>query len=203
MIGQVDSVIEEIYKRIKHIVDEVYRKKGLKSDDIRKYFLIRKNFKMILHLMGDLRHVYDEQKYPLTFDNRVYDILFFRVLMDRIYFEKDNPKEEDDQDQSFLENYNTFINELKSGPKRKLPIKIPTKMIDIEEIEKEDISNITTRELKKIIADCEHKATIIGGVMAKKFKDMAKKYQNESDKREKDLHDKIIKHIDKDGKWII
>ncbi len=103
MIGRSDSTITELYNRIKHIVDGIYRKKGLKSDEIRKYFLIKKNFKRILMGLGDLKHIYDEGKYPISFESQVYDLLFYRVLMDRIYFEKDNPQEE-----SNLDDYDEF-----------------------------------------------------------------------------------------------
>ena len=104
MIGRGDSTIGEMYSRIKHIVDDVYRKKGLRSDEIRKYFLIKKNFKKIIGCLGDLKYVYEEGKYPISFDSQVYDILFYRVLMDRIYFEKDNPQEE-----NALDDYDAFI----------------------------------------------------------------------------------------------
>ena len=177
----------------------------MKSEDIRRYFLIKKNFKMVLHLMGDLRHIYDEQKYPMSFENRVYDILFYRVLMDRIYFEKDNPKEEDDQDQSFLENYDTFIHEAKEGPVRKRAVavkKAPVKMIDIEEIGKKNIDDISTRELLSIAVKCEHDAEKADAKTSKEYKNMAKKYQDAYDQRQKDLHSKIMSHIDKDGRWI-
>jgi phosphoenolpyruvate synthase/pyruvate phosphate dikinase len=99
-----DTTVEEIYKRIKHIVDDVYRKKGMSSNDIRNYFQKKRNFNRLLKVMGDLRYIYDESKYPLKFENQVFDILFYRVLMDRIYYEKDNPEDKND-----LEKYDDFV----------------------------------------------------------------------------------------------
>jgi predicted transcriptional regulator len=95
MIGRSDSTISAIYTKIKHIVDEIYRKKGLSSEDIRNHFMIKKNFKKLLKVLGELRIIYEEGKYPISFESQVNDILFYRVLMDRIYFEKDNPQQED------------------------------------------------------------------------------------------------------------
>jgi hypothetical protein len=103
MIGRHDSTTDEIYKRLKHIVDDVYRKKGMTSQEIRSYFSYQKNFNRLLKVFGDIKSIYKESKYPIKFETRVHDILFYRILMDRIYYEKDNPQEET------LEKYNTFI----------------------------------------------------------------------------------------------
>lgn len=104
MLGRSDTIIEEIYKRIKHIVDDVYRKKGMTSLDIRNYFSNKKNFNKLIKVMGDLKHIYKQDKYPLSFEDEVRDILFYRILMDRIYYEKDNPQEE-----SNLGDYDDFV----------------------------------------------------------------------------------------------
>jgi len=106
MIGKDDTTIEEIYKRLKHIVDDVYRKKGMSSIDIRNYFMKRKNFNRLLKVLGELKQIYDESNYPIKFENEVYDILFYRVLMDRIYYEKDNP-----QNENLDTTYEDFISE--------------------------------------------------------------------------------------------
>lgn len=106
MIGLGDNATIEIYNRLKHIVDNIYRKKGMSSQDIRTYFLKRKNFKKLVHCMGDLRYIYEsDDKRPLTFEGAVSDILFYRVLLDRIYAERDNPQEEEPE----IEDYRKFL----------------------------------------------------------------------------------------------
>lgn len=85
MIFKKDSVIEELEHRLKSIV-EVYKKRGMSTQQIRMHLLIPKNFDKIIHLMGDLHSVYDEQKYVIRFETMVYDLLFFGIaLMERIY----------------------------------------------------------------------------------------------------------------------
>lgn len=105
MIGKQDSVIEKIYREITHIIDDVYRSKGLSSDALRKYFSIKKNFKRLVGNLKELRHSYDEEKIGTTFENKVRDILD-KILLDRLYYEKDSPKNE-----SLVKNYFSFITE--------------------------------------------------------------------------------------------
>lgn len=110
MIGNSnDKVLEEIYKRLKHIIDDVYRGKGLSSEEIKKYFLKKRNFNSLLDKLKDLEHTFDSTKYPTSFKDKVSDILFHRILMDRIYFERDNP-----QNESIVKNYNSFVYENKN-----------------------------------------------------------------------------------------
>jgi len=195
MIGRHDTIKDEIYTRVKHMVDGIYRKKGLSTPDIRRYFLIKKNFKRICKVMGDIKYIYDENKYPIPFESQVYDILFYRVLMDRIYYEKDNPQEE-----SNLENYNNFIKEAraaKAGPKLK------QKMIKGEDVKGVDIKKISTRHLGEIVADYEYRSSKSKTPAdEKKYSELAKVYQDEMMRREKEMHVNFMKRIDKDGHWI-
>jgi hypothetical protein len=105
MIGKQDSIIEQIYNRIKHMIDDVYRSKGMSSENIRKYFLHKKNFNRLTLGMKDLKALYGEGKFEKTFEDKVSDILFDRILMDRIYYEKDNPQNEN----RLIINYDSFI----------------------------------------------------------------------------------------------
>lgn len=109
MIGKKDNIIERIYKNIKHVIDDIYRKKGLTSEEIRKYFLIRRNFNRLLGTLRELKFSYEESNYEIKFNDQVHDILFNRILQDRIYYEKDNP-----QNESIIKNYEFFVNEKKS-----------------------------------------------------------------------------------------
>lgn len=101
------SIEREIYDRLKHIVDNIYRSKGISSPEIRRHFLVKKNFKKILHSMRDLEHIYKERKYPINFETTVYDILFYRILLDRTYYEKDNPV-----DENSIQNYDNFVEKI-------------------------------------------------------------------------------------------
>jgi len=85
-------ILDDIYNKLKHTVDVVYRGKGLSSNDIRKYFEKTRNFRNLVKSMGDLKHVYDEGNYELSFENEVKNILFDRILLDRDYYERDNPR---------------------------------------------------------------------------------------------------------------
>jgi hypothetical protein len=105
MIGRQDSIIEKIYREIKHVIDDIYIPKGISSENIKKYFSIKKNFKKLVGHLTELRHSYDETRFKVSFEEKVRDILFDRILMDRIYFERDNPKNE-----SIL-SYSSFIKE--------------------------------------------------------------------------------------------
>jgi hypothetical protein len=109
MVGKQDALIEQIYNKIKHIIDDVYRPKGISSENIRKYFLHKKNFNKLLSNLKELKFIYGDNKFPLSFDEQVRDILFNRILKDRIYYEKDNP-----QNESYLKDYESFINSNKS-----------------------------------------------------------------------------------------
>lgn len=104
MIGRQDAITKEIYGRLKHIVDEVYIKRGISPGEVKRFFLNRKNFRKLILDLRDLKHVYDDDKREMPFENIVHDILFFRIIADRIYHEKDNPHNE-----SLLLNYSNFI----------------------------------------------------------------------------------------------
>lgn len=190
-----DTIKDEIYTRVKHLVDGIYRKKGLSTSDIRKYFLIKKNFKRICKVMGDIKYIYDENKYPISFETIVYDILFYKVLMDRIYYEKDNP-----QEKSNLENYSNFIKEaraVRAGPK------IKQKMIKGEDVKDVDIKNISTSHLGEIVADYEYRSSKSKTLAdEEKYNELAKVYRYEMMRREKEIHVNFMKRIDKDGHWI-
>jgi hypothetical protein len=110
MIGIANPVTIQIYERLKHIVDGIYRKKGMTSSEIRQYFLKESNMKKILHYMGDLKYMFNEdnKKRPLNFDDVVKDILFYRVLLDRIYAEKDDP-----ESQPIVDDYENFVQQEK------------------------------------------------------------------------------------------
>jgi hypothetical protein len=110
MIGKQDSIIEKIYREITHIIDDVYRSKGLSSDALRKYFSIKKNFKVLVGKLKELKPSYDEEKIGKSFDIKVREILD-KVLLDRIYYEKDRPKNE-----SLVKNYFSFITENINDP---------------------------------------------------------------------------------------
>ena len=100
-----DTLIEEIAHRLLKIVEYYKTKKGMNTQDIRAYFLISSNFKKIIRLLGDLHQVYDEGKYIISFERRVYDLLFFGiVLMQRVPCEKCQDEEDDcdcDEDDEF------------------------------------------------------------------------------------------------------
>jgi hypothetical protein len=183
----------EIYDRLKHIV-ELYRKKGLSSIEIRQHFLKPKNFNgKLIHNMRDLKHIYDEQHYPLDFETTVYNCLFYRVLMDRIYYEKDNPQA---QDESVVKNFRDYLNE-----SNKKLIKEAKKM-NMDDLEKMRMDNISTRQLTSIIANYEFKASKADAKTAKNYKEMAKVYKEELEKRQGELHKKMMSKIDSEGRWI-
>jgi len=99
-----DNVNKQIYRKIEHIVDNVYRSKGISSENIKSYFLIKKNFKNLISNMSDLKFLYDNLNHEIYFEDKVKDILFKRILSDRIYYEKDNP-----QNENLISKYFTFI----------------------------------------------------------------------------------------------
>jgi len=180
------NIENKIYDKLKELVD-LYQKKGISATDMRKHFINRRNFRALLSIMKDLQFVYDKENYSVDFNNFVHNILFFRILNDRIYFEKDNPKNE-----TFLLNYDKFINEAKEEimPKKE------------EKVDGFRVENISTRELRSIVADYEHKAKKVDDKSAKNYLDMAARYQEELDRREKKLYDDFMKNVDSKGYWI-
>lgn len=182
----------EIYDRLKNVVD-IYRKKGISSVDIRKHFLRHKNFKNLLHLMRDIEYIYKDRKYPIPFDTYVYDMLFYRILMDRIYYEKDNPVEE-----KILHNFKNFEKSNETVKPKKL-----TTMRDKIEAENLRIETISTSDLRYIVANYEHKASKTKDEDAKKnYMGLAKKYKDVIKQREKEMYDDFMKNVDKEGRWI-
>jgi len=80
-----DTLIEEIVHRLQKIIEYYKIKKGMNTQEIRAYFLISANFKKIIKLLGDLHKFYDDQHYIISFERRVYDLMFSGiVLMDRV-----------------------------------------------------------------------------------------------------------------------
>jgi len=186
------AIENEIYDRLKHIVDGIYRKKGIDSQHIRQHFLQDKNFKKLLGGLRDLEHIYKEHKYPINFSSTVYDILFYRILLDRIYYEKDNPV-----DESSIQNYDKYIEELNEAKKPLIPKK------EIKDPETLRMKNISTKDLRTIVAKYEYNANKAKDKDVKKnYLDLAKKYKDIIEEREKEMHDNVMGHIDKDGMWI-
>lgn len=183
----------EIYERLKHIVDGIYRKKGIDSQHIRKHFSQRTNFKKLLCGLRDLEHIYKEQKYPINFETTVYDILFYRILMDRIYYEKDNPEVDEN---ASVQNYEKYLESLNEAKSKKLPV-------ERKEVSQDRIENISTRDMKSIVARYEHSADKATDKEVKKnYLDLAKKYKDIIEQREKKMHDEIMINVDKEGRWI-
>jgi hypothetical protein len=176
---------------LKHIV-ELYRKRGLSSVEIRQHFLKPKNFSgKIIHNMRDLKYIYDEMHYPLNFETIVYNCLFYRVLMDRIYYEKDNPQT---QNESVVKNFNEYLNESKGKMKKDTNID--------EDFDKIRTNNISNRELESIIANYEYRASKSEENTKKNYKEMVKIYKKELERRQGELHKKIMSKIDSEGRWI-
>jgi len=179
------QIEKEIYFRLKHIVDDLYRKKGISTVDIRRHFMIRKNFNKLIKVMSDIKFIYNEQKYPLSFEDCVYSLLFDRILMDRIYYEKDNPEESQAQEKK-INNYKTFINENKK--------------------ESFNLDRIPTPELRKLVADYEFKANKAEKnkelEAAKNYRELFKLYSDEVIKREEEMVNNFRKRVDKNGYWI-
>jgi hypothetical protein len=100
-----NSITNKIYNRLEHIVDNNYRAKGISSENIKKYFLIKRNFNNLLKNMSDLESVYNNSNHEIDFRDKVKDILFKIIIQDRIYFEKDNM-----QNEKLIQKFSDFIN---------------------------------------------------------------------------------------------
>lgn len=109
MIGKQDHVVEEIYKKVKYTIDNVFRSENLSSEDIKKYLSKKRNFNNFLKNFKSLKMTY-EGKHEKAFEDKVREILD-KVLTDRIYYEKDHPKNE-----SLLYNYDHFLLETEIDP---------------------------------------------------------------------------------------
>ena len=107
MIQRNDRVIEDIYVKIKDIIDNIYRKKGLSSEQIKKYLSIQRNFNNFVKNFIEFKIRYDKQDRKMTFEEQIRDILFDKILMDRIYYEKDNKVEE-----NLITNYKIYLREI-------------------------------------------------------------------------------------------
>lgn len=80
----------ELEQRLNKIVDN-YKKRGMTNVEIRMHFLDKKNFNKILHVFHDLEAVYNQNTHAhMKFENLVYDVLFYRVLLERV----DKPDDE-------------------------------------------------------------------------------------------------------------
>lgn len=77
-----DTIIGELERRIRNIV-EIYKNKGMSVQDIRIHFLEPKNFKKIIKVLGDIKHIYNEQGHPIKFESVVHDLLFCRITLER------------------------------------------------------------------------------------------------------------------------
>ena len=192
MIGRQDSITSEIYKRLKHIIDDVYLKRGISASEVRHFFIKRKNLRKIFEQMKDLKHIYDSGKHEEPFENFVHDILFYRILADRIYYEKDNPKNE-----TFLLNYDKFVNEARQLKRQPMVMKKDL----IEDITR-DPSEISTRDLRGLVVKFEHQAKNVDDKTAKQYLQLAQTYREILEQREKKLHDDFMKHVDSEGRWI-
>lgn len=78
-----DPIMEEIENRIKNVI-HMYKNKGMSIQDIRIYFLIPKNFKRLIKVLGDIHYIYKEQEYPIKFETVVYNMLFYCLTLERI-----------------------------------------------------------------------------------------------------------------------
>ena len=87
-----EKIRKDIYNKLKTIVDD-YRKNDVSSINIKRHFNKNRNFKILLNSLNDLKWAYDKEKEEDSQDfvEVVKEILFNRILMDRIYHEKDNP----------------------------------------------------------------------------------------------------------------
>lgn len=194
MVGHGDPVIEEIYNRLKHIIDDVYRKKGLSSIDIRTYFLKPRNFNKLIRVMGDIKHIYDNQKYPLKFENSVYDILFYKVLMDRIYYERDNPRVDDEEDGfdppenhdvgTSVSKFKNFINKLKKKKNETLYLDFNTFVNEAKAIKKkgESVRPVKSVKAKKEMNIEDFKDIDIDKISTRELTSMIVKLEFEAEK---------------------
>lgn len=111
MSNKADTITQQIYRKIEYIVDNIYRKNGISAEDIKEYFSNKRNFKTLLKSISELELLYNNLNYEVSFEDKVKEFLFNRILIDRIYFEKDNR-----QNERVLSNYSTFIdNQLTSN----------------------------------------------------------------------------------------
>lgn len=104
MSDKADTITQQIYRKLEHIVDNVYRKKGISAEHIKDYLSSKKNFKTLLKSMSDLELLYNNLNHEISFEDKVKKILFKRILPDRIYFEMDNP-----QNENYISSYSSFI----------------------------------------------------------------------------------------------
>jgi len=99
IFGRKDTTIQEIERRLRHIVD-AYKEKGMTTQDIRIHFLNPRNFRKIIRVLGDIHQVYDEGNYILDFETMVYDKLFFGIaLMTKVECECEDINCECDEDE--------------------------------------------------------------------------------------------------------
>lgn len=104
MSDKADNITQQIYRKLEHLIDNVYRKKGISAEHTKDYFSDRRNLKTLLKSMSELELLYNNLNHEIAFEDKVKEILFKRILPDRIYFEKDNP-----QNERLVSNYSTFI----------------------------------------------------------------------------------------------
>ncbi len=100
-----NTIIDQIYRRIEHMIDNNYRAKGISSENIKKYFSIKRNFNSLLKNMSDLESIYNNSNHEIDFRDKVKNILFNIIIQDRIYFEKDNT-----QNENIIQKFSDFIN---------------------------------------------------------------------------------------------
>jgi hypothetical protein len=103
-----DSLITMLKKRIAAIIDEDYRSAGLRTSEIRQYLSYPKNFKLFVKKLSTLEELYKKRDYPVNFSTEIHHLLFDVILMDRIYYEKD---EDDIQNEKVIvRNYSSYLN---------------------------------------------------------------------------------------------
>lgn len=105
----------ELYNKIKSIVDG-YRKSGVSAVDIKNHFSIKKNFKDLLSSLVNSEFDSEKNYSEMDFEKNVREILFDRILLDRIYYEKDNPitekKENYKKSLTYIDEYSIFLKKI-------------------------------------------------------------------------------------------
>jgi hypothetical protein len=104
MSDKADTITQQIYRKLEHLVDNVYRKRGISAEHTRNYLSNKKNLETLLKGMSELELLYNKLNHEISFEDKVKEILFKRIIPDRIYFEKDNP-----QNERIVTSYSTFI----------------------------------------------------------------------------------------------
>lgn len=94
MLDKPNTITQQINRKLEYIVDNIYRSKGISAENIQSYFSQKKNFKTLIKSLSDLEILYNNLNNEISFEDKVKEILFKKILLDRIYFEKDNPQNE-------------------------------------------------------------------------------------------------------------